>query len=101
MVWGAHDWTMFFRGNGYMNSDWGMMGGYPAASGYRFEAQNTDLKNRIKNNASLPLGGDFNPTDRDYEKHISHASQVKRDKQCITTENCFDNYDMYLNYIKG
>ncbi|EIE30491.1 acetone carboxylase subunit alpha, partial [Helicobacter pylori NCTC 11637 = CCUG 17874 = ATCC 43504 = JCM 12093] len=58
-------------------------------------------KNRIKNNASLPLGGDFNPTDRDYEKHISHASQVKRDKQCITTENCFDNYDLYLNYIKG
>ncbi|MDO7809310.1 hydantoinase B/oxoprolinase family protein [Helicobacter pylori] len=101
MVWGAHDWTMFFMGNGYMNSDWGMMGGYPAASGYRFEAHNTDLENRIKNNASLPLGGDFNPTDRDYEKHISHASQVKRDKQCITTENCFDNYDLYLNYIKG
>jgi acetone carboxylase alpha subunit len=23
MVWNAQDWTMFFMGNGYMNSDWG------------------------------------------------------------------------------
>ena len=37
MVYGAKDWTMFFMGNGYMSSDCGLMGGYPAASGYRFE----------------------------------------------------------------
>jgi acetone carboxylase alpha subunit len=47
MVWNAQDWTMFFMGNGYMNSDWGMMGGYPSATGYRFEAHNTGLKERI------------------------------------------------------
>ena len=29
MVWKAQDWTMYFMGNGYMNSDWGLMGGYP------------------------------------------------------------------------
>lgn len=43
MVWGSCDWTMFFMGNGYMNSDWGLMGGYPSATGYRFEAHNTGL----------------------------------------------------------
>ena len=47
MVWNAQDWTMFFMGNGYMNSDWGLMGGYPSATGYRFEAHKTDLKERI------------------------------------------------------
>lgn len=73
MVWGAYDWIMFFMGNGYMNSDWGMMGGYLVVSGYRFEAYNIDLKNRIKNNVSLFLGGDFNLMDRDYEKYIFYV----------------------------
>ncbi|MCV4600216.1 hydantoinase B/oxoprolinase family protein, partial [Escherichia coli] len=57
MVWNAQDWTMFFMGNGFMNSDWGMMGGYPAATGYRFEAHKTGLERRIANGESLPLGG--------------------------------------------
>jgi acetone carboxylase alpha subunit len=26
---------------------------------------------------------------------------VKRDKQCITTEDCYDNHDLYLNYLRG
>jgi hypothetical protein len=26
---------------------------------------------------------------------------VKRDKQCMTTEDCYDNYDLYLNYLRG
>lgn len=101
MVWKAHDWTMFFMGNGYMNSDWGLMGGYPSASGYRFEAHGTGLESRIKNHESLPLGGDFNPIAKEYEKHISKKSRVKRDKQCMTTEACYDNYDLYLNYLRG
>jgi hypothetical protein len=55
MVWNAQDWTMFFMGNGYMNSDWGMMGGYPSATGYRFEAHKTGLtKERIAIGDSLP-----------------------------------------------
>lgn len=101
MVWKAHDWTMFFMGNGYMNSDWGLMGGYPSASGYRFEAHGTGLESRIKNHESLPLGGDFNPIAKEYEKHISKKSRIKRDKQCMTTEACYDNYDLYLNYMRG
>jgi acetone carboxylase alpha subunit len=26
---------------------------------------------------------------------------VKRDKQCMTTEDCYDNHDLYLNYLRG
>jgi acetone carboxylase, alpha subunit len=101
MVWKAQDWTMFFMGNGYMNSDWGLMGGYPAATGYRFEAHKTGLKERIALGESLPLGGDINPDIPDYENHLNAHAIVKRDKQCMTTEDCYDNYDLYLNYLRG
>jgi acetone carboxylase alpha subunit len=101
MVWNAQDWTMFFMGNGYMNSDWGMMGGYPSATGYRFEAHNTGLKERIAIGDSLPLGGDLDPVAPDYERHLDATAVVKRDKQCITTEDCYDNHDLYLNYLRG
>lgn len=101
MVWNAQDWTMFFMGNGYMNSDWGMMGGYPSATGYRFEAHKTGLKERIAIGDSLPLGGDIDPSAPDYERHLDATAVVKRDKQCMTTEDCYDNHDLYLNYIRG
>jgi acetone carboxylase alpha subunit len=101
MVWKAQDWTMFFMGNGYMNSDWGLMGGYPSATGYRFEAHHTGLKERIAQGDSLPLGGDANPDLPDYENHLNAGTRVKRDQQCMTTEDCYDNYDLYLNYLRG
>ncbi|CAM5195921.1 N-methylhydantoinase B OS=Castellaniella defragrans (strain DSM / CCUG 39792 / 65Phen) OX=1437824 GN=BN940_13036 PE=4 SV=1 [Castellaniella denitrificans] len=101
MVWNAQDWTMFFMGNGFMNSDWGLMGGYPAATGYRFEAHSTGLERRIANGESLPLGGDTDPNAPTYEHHIDATAQVKRDKQCMTTEDCYDNHDLYLNYLRG
>ena len=101
MVWNAQDWTMFFLGNGYMNSDWGLMGGYPAATGYRFEAHATGLERRIANGESVPLGGDIDPSAPIYEHHIDATAQVKRDKQCMTTEDCYDNHDLYLNYLRG
>ncbi|HRX63415.1 MAG TPA: hydantoinase B/oxoprolinase family protein, partial [Candidatus Competibacter sp.] len=101
MVWKAQDWTMFFMGNGYMNSDWGTMGGYPPATGYRFEAHNTGLKERIEYGDSLPLGGDTNPAKPNYEHHIDATATIKRDQQCMTTEDCYDEYDLYLNYIRG
>ncbi|WP_126424707.1 hydantoinase B/oxoprolinase family protein [Brevibacillus marinus] len=100
MVWGAKDWTMFFMGNGYMSSDCGLMGGYPAASGYRFEAHGTNLKELIEQKLPLPLGGDPDPGNPQYEKLIT-AREIKRDKQAITTEEIFENYDLYLNYLRG
>ena len=101
MVWKAQDWTMFFMGNGYMNSDWGLMGGYPSATGYRFEAHHTGLMERIARGESLPLGGDANPDLPDYENHLGPQATVKRDHQCMTTEDCYANGDLYLNYLRG
>lgn len=92
---------MFFMGNGYMNSDWGLMGGYPAATGYRFEAHKTGLQRRIANGEQLPLGADRDPGAPDYEKNIDATALVKRNKQCMTTEDCYENYDLYLNYLRG
>jgi acetone carboxylase alpha subunit len=101
MVWKAQDWSMYFMGNGYMNSDWGLMGGYPSATGYRFEAHKTDLEARIRDGLSLPLGADRNPENTEYERHISATAHVKRDQQCTTTEAIFENHDLYLNYMRG
>ncbi len=101
MVWNAKDWTMYFMGNGYMNADWGLMGGYPSAVGYRFEAHDTGIKERIEANETIPLGGDLNPGAPTYEQHINATARVKRDKQAITTEKCFKDYDLYLNYLRG
>lgn len=101
MIWNSADWTMFFMGNGYMNSDWGLMGGYPGAAGYRFEAHNTGLKKRIAEGKSLPFVQDRDPADCAIEKHLEPGAIVKRDKQCITTEDMYDNGDLYLNYLRG
>lgn len=100
MVWNAKDWTMFFMGNGHISSDWGLMGGYPAASGYRFEAHDTGLKDRIANGEAIPFGGDTDPENPVWEGMLEGA-RIKRDKQAITTEAMFKDYDLYLNYMRG
>lgn len=100
MVWNAKDWTMFFMGNGHISSDWGLMGGYPAASGYRFEAHNTGLKEKIANGGGIPSGGDTDPENPVWDSMLEEA-RIKRDKQAITTEAMFEDYDLYLNYMRG
>ncbi len=100
MVWNAQDWTMFFMGNGHISSDWGLMGGYPAASGYRFAAHKTGLKELIASGADIPLGGDTDPENPTWDAMLPKA-QIKRDKQAITTEEMFADYDLYLNYMRG
>ena len=100
MVWNAKDWTMFFMGNGYMVSDWGLMGGYPAAAGYRFEAHDTDLAERIASGRRIPNCADSDPDLHTFEQEMQ-AATVKRDKQAITTEQIFEDYDLYLNYLRG
>ncbi|MBK1697298.1 hydantoinase B/oxoprolinase family protein [Rhodovibrio salinarum] len=101
MVWNAKDWTMFFMGNGHITSDWGLMGGYPSAAGYRFAAHKTGLKERIQNGDPLPFGGDADPNARRLESLLASTAQIKRDKQAITTEEMFADYDLYLNYLRG
>ncbi|MDI4664012.1 hydantoinase B/oxoprolinase family protein [Xanthobacter autotrophicus] len=100
MVWNAKDWTMFFMGNGHISSDWGLMGGYPAASGYRFAAHKTNLKELIASGAEIPLGGDTDPENPTWDAMLPDAL-IKRDKQAITTEEMFSDYDLYLNYMRG
>ena len=100
MVWNAKDWTMFFMGNGHISSDWGLMGGYPAASGYRFAAHKTGLKKLIAEGKPLPLGGDTDPENPTWDGLLTDAT-IKRDKQAITTEEMFADYDLYLNYMRG
>lgn len=100
MVWNAKDWTMFFMGNGHISSDWGLMGGYPAASGYRFAAHKTGLKQLIAEGKELPFGGDTDPENPTWDAMLPGA-QIKRDKQAITTEEMFADYDLYLNYMRG
>ncbi|MFG1375397.1 hydantoinase B/oxoprolinase family protein [Xanthobacter autotrophicus] len=100
MVWNAKDWTMFFMGNGHISSDWGLMGGYPAASGYRFAAHKTNLKELIATGAEIPLGGDTDPENPTWDAMLPDAV-IKRDKQAITTEEMFSDYDLYLNYMRG
>jgi len=100
LVWNAKDWSMYFMGNGHISSDWGLMGGFPASSGYRFTAHNTNLKQLIAEGKPIPLGGDVDPGERGYEKLIPDA-RITRDKQAITTEKMFKDYDLYLNTMKG
>ena len=71
------------------------------ANGYRFEAHDTGLERRIANGEGLPLGGDIDPSAPTYEHNIDATAKVKRDKQCMTTEDCYDNHDLYLNYLRG
>lgn len=100
MVWNAKDWTMFFNGNGHISTDWGLMGGYPSASGYRFQAHDTNLKQIIADGGEIPHGGDHDPESPIWDAMIPDAL-IKRDKQAITTEAMFKDYDLYLNYIRG
>ncbi|MBN9670042.1 hydantoinase B/oxoprolinase family protein [Roseibium aggregatum] len=100
MVWNAKDWTMFFMGNGHISSDWGLMGGYPAASGYRFAAHDTGLEEAIRNGGPIPHGGDTDPQNPTFDAMVNPEG-IKRDKQAITTEEMFKDHDLYLNYMRG
>lgn len=98
--WGAKEWVMFVAGAGAMATDCGLMGGYPAAAGYRFMALDTDIKERIEKRLPLPLGGDFDPDNPEYEKNMN-ARELYRDRQTVSTQEEFGDYDLILNYLRG
>lgn len=98
--WGAQEWTMFVAGSGVMATDCGLMGGYPASAGYRFTAYDTDLKERIEKKLPLPLGADVDPDNPTYESNMS-AGTLLRDRQAVSTQEEFGDYDVIMNYLRG
>ena len=98
--WGAQEWVMFVAGAGAMATDCGLMGGYPAAAGYRFMALDTDLEERIEKRLPLPLGADIDPDNPQYEKNLN-ADRLFRDRQAVSTQEEFGDYDLILNYLRG
>lgn len=98
--WGAKEWTMFVAGAGVMATDCGLMGGYPAAAGYRFTAFDTDIKERIEKRLPLPLGADVDPDHPTYEENMN-AKVLHRDRQAVSTQEEFGDYDVIMNYLRG
>ncbi|WP_245681205.1 hydantoinase B/oxoprolinase family protein [Halorientalis regularis] len=91
-------WLLYEMGNGYMTSDGGLFGGYPAASGYILNAQDTDLKERFENQEDYPQH-DLDPESGDFESEID--GEINRRPEGISTPKEFTDYDMYLNYLRG
>jgi len=91
-------WLLYEMGNGYMTSDGGLFGGYPAASGYILNAQETDLEERFENGEDYPQH-DLDPESGEFESKID--GDVTRRPEGISTPKEFDDYDMYLNYLRG
>jgi acetone carboxylase alpha subunit len=91
-------WLLYEMGNGYMTSDGGLFGGYPAASGYILNAQDTDLEERFENGEDYPQH-DLDPESGEFESKID--GEVTRRPEGISTPKEFDDYDMYLNYLRG
>lgn len=98
--WGAKEWTMFVAGAGVMATDCGLMGGYPASAGYRFQANKTDIKERIEKGLPIPLGGDVDPDNPTYESNMN-AEVIYRDRQAVSTQEPFGDYDVIMNYLRG
>jgi len=91
-------WLLYEMGNGYMTSDGGLFGGYPAASGYVLNARDTDLKKRFENGEEYPQH-DLDPESGEFESKIE--GEITRRPEGISTPKEFDDYDLYLNYLRG
>lgn len=98
--WGAKEWTMLVAGAGAVATDCGLMGGYPASSGYRFAAYDTNIKDRIDAQLPIPLGADVDPDSPTYEDNME-AGTIYRDRQAVMTQEEFGDYDVIMNYLRG
>jgi acetone carboxylase alpha subunit len=99
MVWKARDWVMYFMGNGYVQTDCGMFGGYPAATGYRLAVHETDLAERFSRGEVVPTGGDGDPENSKIDGSVK--GRLIRDNRATTTPDIYEDYDLYLNYLRG
>ena len=99
MMWNSKDWTNFHNGTGHIFADCGLMGGYPSATGYIWNAHKTDLKKRIEEGLPFPQGGDPDPDDPQWEKNLN--ADFTRTKQTFTSEQLFKDYDMTHVFVRG
>ena len=74
-------------GSGVMATDGGLMGGYPASAGYRFQANKTNIKERIEKGLPIPLGGDVDPDHPTYERIWRRKSFTVTVKRCQHKKN--------------
>jgi acetone carboxylase alpha subunit len=81
-----------------MTSDSGLFGGYPAASGYILNARDTDLQERFENGEPYPQH-DLDPESGTFEERID--GEITRSPKGISTLKEFEDYDLYLNYLRG
>lgn len=91
-------WLLYEMGNGYMTSDGGLFGGYPASTGYILNAQDTDLEKRFENRGDYPQH-DLDPESGEFESKIE--GDITRRPEGISTPKEFEDYDLYLNYLRG
>ena len=98
--WVAQEWAMFMAGAGVIATDCGLMGGYPASAGYRFQANKTNIKERIEQRLPIPLGGDTDPDNPVFEQQME-AEVIHRDRQAVSTQEQFRDYDVIMNYLRG
>ncbi len=91
-------WLLYEMGNGYMTSDSGLFGGYPAASGYILNARDTDLKERFAEQQPYPQH-DLDPESGRFESTVD--GEITRRPEGISTPKEFTDYDLYLNYLRG
>ena len=91
-------WLLYEMGNGYMTSDGGLFGGYPAASGYLLNARKTDLQDRFESKEGYPQH-DLDPESGEFGSKID--GEITRRPEGISTPKEFDDYGLYLNYLRG
>lgn len=98
MVWKTDDLVLQNVGDGLLFSSPGIFGGYPAATGYRHDAHETDLIERAN-------AGECYPVRESDPEHSEISARVEGkhffDKRTVTYPRSFKQGDLYLSWLRG
>lgn len=98
MVWKTNEVELQNRGDGLVNANAGLFGGYPGASGYVLHVHGTNMEELIRTKAAYPTG------DGDCEfSQVRSAvkGEVYFTPKGFATSRPFQVGDLYLNYLRG
>lgn len=98
MVWKATDLLLQFIGDGKVLVSSGLFGGYPSAGGYRHAIHNSNMKRLIDEQQPYPTC-EGSPDESEITNVVKGA--VMRDKKATTLPEPYEDYDLYLNYLRG